>query len=332
MKETWNGLAFSPDGKEQCFVSGGDSGRFIFSITRGEVSFDRSVAPEHEGTEVSGEHHVHPTNGKLYVCNEANREIWVWTRTLALEKTIPVGLHPHSCLFGGDHTRILQISDWGNRAVSVVDTQKGRRVRDIEVGIRPNDLALSKDGRLFVACSGDNTVHVIQTRAIETATEPDASPARRLPEGTREIISTSLYPESPEGSTPDAVAVSPDGKTLFIANADNNCVAVVDISFPNSTSESAREESRVGLAGGRFHPRSAGIPARWPSVPTIRRYTSPMERVWPRAPTSHPKPRSRSTSTSPRRSIISAISLAARCPSSANPMRRKWLHIPNRFG
>src|SRR5262249_44047095 len=36
----------------------------------------------------------------------------------------------------------------------------------------------------------------------------------------------------PEGSTPDALAVAPDGKTLFVANADNNCVAVIDIAEP----------------------------------------------------------------------------------------------------
>ena len=36
-------------------------------------------------------------------------------------------------------------------------------------------------------------------------------------------------PRAPEGSTPDALAVAPDGKTLYVANADNNCVAVIDI-------------------------------------------------------------------------------------------------------
>src|SRR5262249_31904016 len=46
------------------------------------------------------------------------------------------------------------------------------------------------------------------------------------------------YPDSPEGSTPDAVAISPDGRTLFVANADNNDVMVADIS--NATSEEAK--------------------------------------------------------------------------------------------
>jgi YVTN family beta-propeller protein len=45
-----------------------------------------------------------------------------------------------------------------------------------------------------------------------------------------EQISPNLYPEAPPTSTPNAVSVSPDGRTLLIANADNNAVALVDIS------------------------------------------------------------------------------------------------------
>jgi len=123
----------------------------------------------------------------------------------------------------------LYVSNWGSRNVSVVDTGKNRRVLDIGVGVRPNEMVTAPDGRLFVACAGDNTVQVIQTRAVEKPGEA-ASPERRLWEVTREIISTSLYPQSPEGSTPDGLAISPDGRTLFVANADNNNVVVVDIS------------------------------------------------------------------------------------------------------
>ena len=158
-------------------------------------------------------------------------------KTLALERSIRGRPAPAFLRVRRADRQHLYVSNWGSRSVSIVDTEKGRRVRDIAVGMRPNDMALAPDGRLFVACAGDNTVHVIQTRTVETA-EPEASPTRRLPEGTREIISTSLYPESPEGSTPDGVAVSPDGRTLFVANADNNSVMVVDIS--NSISEEAR--------------------------------------------------------------------------------------------
>lgn len=239
LKESWNGLAFSRDGK-QFFVSGGDSRQIhVFNYADGKASFVRSVSPSKEAGEVFlAGIAIQPDTGKLYVCNEANDEVWVLNpQSLALEATIPVGEHPHSCVIGADR-RNLYVSNWGSRSVSVVDTKKARRVQSIKVGLRPNDMALSRDGRLFVACAGDNTVHVIQTKAVESA-EAEASPTRRPPEAAREIISTALYLDSPEGSTPDGVAVSPDGRTLFVANADNNSVAVVDIS--NSISEGARK-------------------------------------------------------------------------------------------
>jgi YVTN family beta-propeller protein len=47
-----------------------------------------------------------------------------------------------------------------------------------------------------------------------------------------EQIVTALFPKAPEGSTPDALCLSPDGKTLYVANADNNAIAVVDIERP----------------------------------------------------------------------------------------------------
>ena len=250
LAETWNGLAFSRDGK-RFFVSGGDSGKIhVFTYSNGEAAFDHSTTPNAGGSPVFlAGMTVDPKAGNLCVCNEANHEIWVLDPdTLAIKARISVGLHPHSCIVGADQ-RHLYVSNWGSRSVSVVDLQQFRNVRDLPVGRRPNDLALAPDGRLFVACSGDNTVHVIQTRAVETP-EPGASPSRRLPEGTREIIATSLYPESPEGSTPDAVAVSPDGKTLFVANADNNDVLVVNISNSMIPDEDRQTDESVSVVEG----------------------------------------------------------------------------------
>jgi len=233
LPEVWNGLAFSKDGR-RIFVSGGDSGVIhVFTFADGKAAPADSVKPAPGAlATVLGGITIHPTTGKLYVCNEGNHEIWVLNPdTLALETKIGVGQHPNSCAMGADR-RHLYVSNWGSRSVSLLDTETNHRVRDFTVGLRPNDMTLAPDGRLFVACAGDNTVHVIQTRTLEELPVP-ASPARRLWDGTREIISTSLYPQSPEGSTPCGVAVSADGKTLFIANADNNCAMVVDVSNPN---------------------------------------------------------------------------------------------------
>jgi YVTN family beta-propeller protein len=249
IKEVFNGLAFSRDGKT-FYVSGGDSGLIhVFNYTDGKASLKEKVHPrESKSLVFLAGIAVHPSSGSLYVCNEANHEIWVLNPdTLHVEKTVIVGQHPHSCVFGADG-RHLYVSNWGSRSVSIIDTKDNLHVREIAVGLRPNDMVLAPDGRLFVACSGDNSVHVITTGKLEK-TGPDASPTQRLPEGTREIISTSLYPQSPEGSTPCGVAVSPDGKTLFVANADNNAVMVVDISG-SLTEEATEKGETLSLVNG----------------------------------------------------------------------------------
>ncbi len=250
MAEAWNGLAFSGDGR-RIFVSAGDRAEVhVFTYADGTAAPDRAVRPDPQarGAFLAGIA-VHPTTGVVYVCDEAHHEVWALDgQTLALRARVAVGPHPHSCAMGADR-RHLYVSNWGGRSVSIVDTAADRRVRDVTVGLRPNDMALAPDGRLFVACAGDNTVHVLQTRGLEKPADP-ASPARRLWEATREVISTSLYPQSPEGSTPDAVAVSPDGKTLFVANADNNDVMVVDISGATLDDEARRYAESISVVNG----------------------------------------------------------------------------------
>src|SRR5262249_27099496 len=104
--------------------------------------------------------------------------------------------------------------------VLAVDPTALQVVARIAVGEHPNQIVVHpKDGRLFVACGSSDGVWVIEPkRGVVT-----------------EVIRTSLFPKAPEGSTPDAVAVSPDGKTLHVATADNNCVAVVDVEKKNDS-------------------------------------------------------------------------------------------------
>src|SRR5262249_62429760 len=76
----------------------------------------------------------------------------------------------------------------------------------------PGAVVLSPDAdRLFVACASSSTVWVFNVFSGEAL----------------EQISMSLYPNAPATSTPNSLALSPDGKTLLVANADINAVAVV---------------------------------------------------------------------------------------------------------
>ena len=232
LDRVWNGLAFSPDVKT-LYVAGGNSGKLTsYAYDAGRMTKLKEVSGP-AGAFASGIA-VQPGTGKVCVLLESLAQVYVLEGgTLRFLTAVSTGSNPHSCLFGAD-PRYLYASNWGGMSVSVVDLQTGGTARTIRVGVRPNDMALAPDGRLFVACAGDNTVHVIQTRSPET---PVGGPTRatRPPEGVREILNTSIEPTPLEGSSPDGVAVSPDGKTLYVANADNNDVMVADIGDPAHT-------------------------------------------------------------------------------------------------
>ncbi|HEY6331571.1 MAG TPA: beta-propeller fold lactonase family protein, partial [Blastocatellia bacterium] len=128
----------------------------------------------------------------------------------------------------------VAVSNWGAESVSILDAKTLQSKSLIKVGNHPNELVYGKDGRLWVACSGTNSVSVIaKNQVIET-------------------IKTSIDPTDPVGSTPDGLALAPDGKTLYVANADNNDVAVIDVSD--------KKESRVvGFIPTAWYPSAVAI-------------------------------------------------------------------------
>ena len=132
------------------------------------------------------------------------------TRTILTR--VPVEVNPYQLVLTHDGRRLF-VSNWASQSVSVIDTATNKVIRTLQVGMNPNDMKLSSDGRLFVACSNDNTVHVIDTKSLQVI----------------ERLSTTLTPLAPEGSTPDALIIDDVRKLLYIANADNNSITVAHI-------------------------------------------------------------------------------------------------------
>ena len=128
----------------------------------------------------------------------------------------------------------LAVSNWGAQSVSLLNSSDLKETARITVGTLPNDLAWAKDGRLFVANAGSNSVSVIKNGVVT------------------ETVKTSLSPTDLVGSTPDALAVSPDAKRLYVANADNNDVAVVDIS-------DAKEARVLGFIPTGWYPSALAL-------------------------------------------------------------------------
>ena len=111
--------------------------------------------------------------------------------------------------------RKVYVSCWNDESVAVVDLAGGRRVSYIPVGRHPTALKLNRARtRLYVVNSNDDSVSVIDTvtdREVERV-------GVRLAEGAR------------LGSSPEGLALSDDGRTLYVANAHSNSVAVVTLS------------------------------------------------------------------------------------------------------
>jgi YVTN family beta-propeller protein len=158
-----------------------------------------------------------PTRHLLYAANRGtgtgpSNVVVFDTKARQIITRIRVGVTPYQVVLSADGKRLF-VSNWSSESVSVIDTETNRVIRTVVVGMNPNDMKISADGRLFVACSNDNTVDVIDTRTLRVI----------------ERLSTTQTPLAPEGSTPDALAIDDKRKLLYIANADNNSIAVAHI-------------------------------------------------------------------------------------------------------
>jgi YVTN family beta-propeller protein len=245
------GLAWSGDGKT-LYASGGNNIQSIspiyeFSYANGRLS-EQPVGKLIE----TGDPKLQivywmglaysPAKNMLYAANKRSDsvtgQIVVFdANTRQIVTRISVENAPYQLLLSPDG-RDLYVSNWASDSISIIDTATNTVIHSARVGENPNAMALSTDGRLFVACSNDNTVYVLDARKF----------------GVIERISTTQTPLAPEGSTPNALVIDNARHLLYVANADNNSLAVVRI-------------------GDRGHSEVAGfIPTGWyPSALALSR-------------------------------------------------------------
>lgn len=157
---------------------------------------------------------------KLYVVTRDNRSLYVIdAKTEKIEKQYGLDGEAFMSVMSAD-SKELFISCWGCDQVLVFDLEKQAWKSPIRVGDNPNEMLLSSNGQqLYVCNSNDNTVSVINIQAKKII----------------ETLDVALYPNSPSGSTTNGLALDPIKKILYIANADNNCLAVFDVARPGKS-------------------------------------------------------------------------------------------------
>lgn len=121
--------------------------------------------------------------------------------------------------------------------VSVIDIQQGKAERELPVGLHPNAIIGSPDGRfLYVANGNSDNISVIDTKSQQVT---DSIFVGLFNRGNGYI-----------GSTPNALAISPQGTTLYVANGLDNAICVVEL------------RSKAATAGKGSHTLKGYIPTQ----------------------------------------------------------------------
>ena len=221
IQKSWYGLVFNKDGT-RLYASGGNDNKIIIYNTANQKleKSDSIVLGKPWPVRIS------PTGlaiddeaNKLFIATKEDSMLYVANLKDKSFQKILLGHEAYACLLSPDR-KTLYVSLWGGDKVAVFDPVGLKVKSTINVGSNPNDMTLTRNGKyLFVTHANDNSVSV-----IETATQK-----------VIEVFTSSVVPESLAGSTTNAVALSSDEKKLYIANADNNCLAIFDVSEPGDS-------------------------------------------------------------------------------------------------
>ena len=239
-----HGIAVSRDGTK-LYVTGARSS--LFEIAAGDLALLRTIVLPGNSPYPCGIA-LTPDGSRALVC--LSRENVLGVVELAsgkLEARIEVGVAPYDVVLAPEGNTAY-VSNLGGRRLAANepgDTSSGTPIAvdargidasgtlsrvdlaaraenaSIECGLHPSDLELSSDGaRIFVAAANSDAVYAVDSARFAIAERIDVRPD----------------PTLPFGSLVNALALAPDGRTLYAANGGNNAIAVVNLGAPGEKS------------------------------------------------------------------------------------------------
>jgi DNA-binding beta-propeller fold protein YncE len=238
--DAWLGLAISPKGDRVYAGGGSKAAIFEFALDDGKLTAARTfpVAPDGKlsNTEFVGDVTFSPDGRLLYAAELYKNDIAIVNpqsgMVIGRYKT---GRRPYRILFHPDGKSFF-VTHWADGTLGHYDAADGSLLTRQPIGAHPSDMIWlagaaeagpdeeTAAARLFVTASNTNNVYVI-----------GVSEGKQLK--MLESINLALTPRQPLGMTPSALALSPDGKRLFVACSDANAAAVVDVSMAHSRVE-----------------------------------------------------------------------------------------------
>ncbi len=257
----FGGMAFA-DGGERLWVSGGsddlvrelarDPASGIFALRGAPIALGHTTGlgigqgPYAAGLAVTR------SGARLVVANHENDTVSVVdvaTRRVAFE----VRLAPGGGVAGGEFpagvvalgdTRAL-VACQRDRELVEIDLTAGTLVRRIKVGGQPTKLVANKaQTRVYVANANSDTVSVVDVVAGKVVAEIATTAPSTAPQAALAL----------RGSNPNAVALSPDERTLYVTNGGNSTLAIVRLGDAGG--------DVVGLVPTGFYPNAVSVSAK----------------------------------------------------------------------
>ena len=211
------GLDFSADGHALWASGGYEDALYRYRWSGGRAELDRRVQLDpmaKKGTHYPAGLAFSPDGSRVYVAENLSDTVAVVdTGSDSVVQRLRVDRYPFGVAVS--RTGDVYVTSWGDDSVTRFVWRDGRLVRErrIAVGRHPSSMLLDDvHGRLFVTCASIDRIVIVSTKTGAIVGHLDDAPP-----GVR------------EGSTPNALALSKDGGLLFVAEADNNAIAVFNV-------------------------------------------------------------------------------------------------------
>jgi DNA-binding beta-propeller fold protein YncE len=212
------GIAFSPDGTHLYVSGGNDDSIFCYTWEDGVAALERKIVLGKQKEDKTGSRYpaglAVSKNGRyLYVAENVGDALAVVDLTTSGIERLPTDHYPYAVEAAADGQ--VYVSAWGGDTISIFHTRPNGTLFEqtrMRVGNHPSAMVANRSGlRLFVALAGSDRIAVIDTRSHKIVR-----------------ILNDRAPGGPsEGSTPNALAI--EGSRLYVAEGDNNAVAVFDL-------------------------------------------------------------------------------------------------------
>jgi YVTN family beta-propeller protein len=224
VKDGWLGLAFNPKG-DRLYVGGGSQASiFEFTYSAGALIPARTFylidAAKRTWRDFTGDLAFSP-DGRLLYAADLYRDSLLVINPLSgvVIDRIKTGRRPYRILFHPDGKSFF-VSSWADGTVTQHQASDGSLLDTQRIGPHPTDMVWRRTetgNTLFVAAANTNSVYSVNVPANGESTRGAT-------------VSIALTASQPLGMTPSALALSPDGKKLYVVCSDANAVAQIDLS------------------------------------------------------------------------------------------------------